>query len=194
MIRLFFLACLLVFASCKSKTKTETTVNNENSGKDTIIKSGNDPVSVTNLDEKGKVDIVNFGPLKLSQHYSETQEAMGPPDIKSKAIEWGADGLMHEDWTWKKNSILLNMSSDKSNKDSTLSVFSITAQSPCDFKTKAGVGMGSSYAEVEAAYKNEIDPYSTNKKQITVGDLYDGIIFTFKNDKAVKIFLGAAAE
>jgi hypothetical protein len=54
--------------------------------------------------------------------------------------------------------------------------------------------IGSSYAEVQEAYKKDIDPEATDKTQITVGSVYGGIIFSFKNDKAEKIFLGAEAE
>jgi hypothetical protein len=142
----------------------------------------------------GKIDIESFGPLKLGQHHSKTLEAIGQPDSKSKPIEWAADGLFHEDWAWKENGLALNMSFEKTNIDSTLSVFSITAKAPCDYKTKAGLGIGSSYAEVEAAYKKDIDPEATDKTQITVGSVYGGIIFSFKNDKVNNIFLGAQAE
>lgn len=117
-----------------------------------------------------------------------------PPDSRSKAIEWAADGLLHEDWGWKSSGLVLNMSSDKTNIDSTLSIYSITAIAPCFFKTKAGIGIGSSYAEVQAAYKKDIDPEATDKTQITVGSVYGRIIFSFKNDKVNKIFLGAEAE
>jgi hypothetical protein len=56
------------------------------------------------------------------------------------------------------------------------------------------MGMGSSYAEVETAYKKDIDPEATDKTQITVGSVYGGIIFSFRNDKVSRIFLGAEAE
>jgi hypothetical protein len=189
MIRNLFLACLIVMAACKSKTKTTDT--GEKKSMDTVITAGKNSISVTS---PAKVDIENFGAIKLGQHYSVTLDAIGQPDSKSKPIEWGADGLFHEDWTWKENGLVLNMSFDKTNIDSTLSIFSITAQAPCDFKTKAGLGIGSSYAEVEAAYKKDIDPEATDKTQITVGSVYGGIIFSFKDDKVNNIFLGAAAE
>jgi len=192
MIRYIILAGLLVMAACKSKTKTTDTGEKKNI--DTVITAGKDTASMTTTAGIGKVDIENFGPLKLGQHYSKTLEAVGQPDSKSKPIEWAADGLFHEDWTWKENGLVLNMSFDKTNIDSTLSIYTITATAPCDFKTKAGLGIGSSYAEVEAAYKKDIDPEATDKTQITVGSVYGGIIFSFKNDKVNKIFLGAEAE
>jgi hypothetical protein len=191
MIRYIILAGLLIMAACKSKTTTET---GEKKNMDTVITSGKDTTSVTTPADMGKVDLENFGPIKLGQLYSEANKVLGPPDSKSKAIEWGADGLLHEDWTWKSKGLVMNMSSDKTNVEGTLAIFSITAEGPCDFKTKAGLGIGSSYADVEAAYKKNIDPEATDKTQITVGSIYGGIIFSFKNDKVNKIFLGAQAE
>jgi hypothetical protein len=192
MIRYIILASLLIMTACNSKTKTTDT--GEKNGMDTVVTAEKDTASMTTTANMGKIDIESFGPLKLGQHHSKTLEAVGQPDSKSKPIEWAADGLFHEDWTWKENGLALNMSFDKTNIDSTLSVFSITAKAPCDFKTKAGLGIGSSYAEVEAAYKKDIDPEATDKIQITVGSVYGGIIFSFKNDKVNKIFLGAEAE
>ncbi len=190
MIRYIFLAGLFVIVACKSKTND----TGENMVKDSITTAAKDSASNTSQSDMGKVDIENFGPIKLGQHYSKTLEVIGQPDSKSKPVEWAADGLFHEEWTWKENGLVLNMSFDKTNIDSTLSIFTITAKAPCDFKTKAGLGIGSSYAEVEAVYKKDIDPEATDKTQITVGSVYGGIIFSFKNDKVNKIFLGVAAE
>jgi len=178
--------------ACKSKTKT--TDDGEKKKMDIVITAGKDTNSVTTPADMGKVDLESFGPIKLGQLYSEANKVLGVPDSKSKAIEWAADGLLHEDWTWKSKGLQMNMSSDKTNVEGTIAIFSITAEAPCDFKTKAGVGIGNSYAEVEATYKKDIDPEATDKTQITVGSIYGGIIFSFKNDKVNKIFLGAEAE
>lgn len=185
---------LLTFAvliSCNSKTKTDVKVEGKQYDWDTTYpaKDTASPAPVNN-----KIDIESFGDIKLGQHYKETVAVLGEPDNKSKAQEWGADGLMHEDLTWKSKGLVLNMSFDKTNHESSLAVFSITATAPCNFKTKAGAGISSLYDEVQNAYKKDIDATATDKTQITVGSVYGGIIFSFKNDKVEKIFLGAAAE
>ncbi len=188
--QLLLLIVVTGFIACKSKTKVEVTPETGKSGKDTIVA----PPDTAITTGSGKIDIESFGDIKLGQHYSETIKALGKPDSKSKAVEWGADGLLHEDWTWTGKGLSLNMSSDKANVETSLSLFSITAKSPCSFKTRAGVGIGSSYAEVQNAYKRDIDATATDKTQITVGSVYGGIIFTFKEDKVTTVFLGAAAE
>jgi hypothetical protein len=119
---------------------------------------------------------------------------LGQPDGKSAAVEWGADGLMHEDWTYTAKGLKLDMTSAKESSDGTKYVSSITANTKCIFKTTAGIGIGNSYNDVQEAYKRDIDATATDKEQITVGSIYGGIIFTFNNDKVVTVFLGAAAE
>lgn len=139
-------------------------------------------------------DMLHLGDLKLGQHHSEVVKILGEPDTKSAAQEWGADGLLHEDWAWTKKGVALNFSSEKSSPESTRAVFSITAKAPCDLKTHAGIGIGSTTADVQEAYKKDINPEESNKEQITVGSVYGGIIFTIKGDKVISLFLGAAAE
>ncbi len=180
-----------VLISCNSKTKTQVKVEGKQYDWDTTYpaKDSASPVPVNS-----KIDIESFGEIKLGMSTADVKKVLGVPSAESPAIEWGADGLMHEDWTWKSKGLVLNMSSDKANRDHSLSVFSITATAPCSAKTKAGMGIGSTYEEVRNAYRKDIDATVTDKTQITVGSVYGGIIFSFKNDKAEKIFLGAAAE
>ena len=178
--------------SCKSGNKQKPT-ETKNGDSITYQPPATDPPGVV-MEPAGKIDIESFGDIKLGQPYLETVKALGNPDTKSPAIEWAADGLLHEDWTWKSKGLVLNMSSDKNNISGSMVVFTITATAPCSFKTKAGMGIGSTYAVVKEAYKKDIDPEATDKTQITVGSVYGGIIFNFKNDKAERVFLGAEAE
>ncbi len=182
---------LILFISCNSAKKDDPGTELKNDS--TAVTPP--PADTTGLTEApaGKIDIERFGDIKLGQLHTETLKTLGEPGKKTKAVEWGADGLMHEDWTWKDKGLELNMSSDKGNVSGTLAIFSITAKAPCAFKTKAGVGIGSTYAEVQEAYKRDINPEESSKDQITVGSVYGGIIFTFKNEKVESIFLGAAA-
>jgi hypothetical protein len=187
-----FPAILILLVSCNSAKNddTGTDIKNDSSAN---VTAPPDTTATTDL-PSGKIDIESFGDIKLGQLHTETLRTLGEPASKTKAVEWGADGLMHEDWAWKDKGLELNMSSDKNNVPGTLAIFSITAKAPCTFKTKAGVGIGSSYAEVQEAYKRDIKPEENSKEQIVVGSVYGGIIFTFKNERVESIFLGAAAE
>jgi hypothetical protein len=190
--QLFLFASVLLLISCNSGKKDNAGTETKTDGMvtelpvDTVLPPHDVPT--------GKIDIESFGDIKLGQRYSDILKTLGEPDTKSMAQEWGADGLMHEDWTWKNKGLVLNLSSEKSSAEATRAVFSITANAPCTFKTRAGMGIGSTAAEVQEAYKRDINPEESSKEQITVGSVYGGIIFTLKNDKVASIFLGAAAE
>lgn len=189
---LFLFATVLLLISCNSGKKDTAGTETANDSTDTAPPA--DTVPLVPDVPTGKIDIESFGDIKLGQRYTDVLKALGEPNTKSKAEEWGADGLMHEDWSWKNKGLVLNLSSEKSTREATLAVFSITASAPCTFKTRAGMGIGSSAAEVQETYKRDINPEESSKEQITVGSVYGGIIFTIKNDKVATIFLGAAAE
>lgn len=185
-------AALLFLYSCnsgkKEDTQTEVKIDSIVSvpPADTVPAIPNGP--------SGKIDIESFGAIKIGQPYGDVIRALGEPDSRSKAEEWGADGLLHEDWTWKEKGLVLNFSSEKAKAETTRTVFSITANAPCTFKTRAGMGIGSTASEIQEAYKRDINPEESSNEQITVGSIYGGIIFTIKNDKVTTVFLGAAAE
>jgi len=187
-----------LFISCNSKTKTDEKTTDEK--KDTVTTVVVDPpapgdtAATNNPPTSGKIDIESFGGIKLEMSYKETVATLGQPGKKGDAVEWGADGLVHQDWTYPAEGLVLNVSFEKDKLLSTGQIFSITATAPNGYKTRAGMGISSTYAEVKQAYKKDIDPEATDKTQITVGSIYGGIIFSFKNDKAEKIFLGAQAE
>ncbi|HEV7779643.1 MAG TPA: hypothetical protein VGO58_00175 [Chitinophagaceae bacterium] len=181
---------LAVMTACKSNDKSSVKHAGHDSDysfgplKDTI------PVNQTFTD----ADFDMFGDIRIGQHYMEVIRILGVPARKTNPVQWDADGLDHEAWDYKTQGLVINMSSDKLNADKTRSVFSITAREACPFKTTRNISIGSSYAEVTEAYKNAIDQSSTDTTMITVGSVYGGIIFSFKNNKVETIFFGSAAE
>ena len=57
------------------------------------------------------------------------------------------------------------------------------------------MGIGSSYAEVEEAYKKDIDPGGNRQDPDHCRFcIWRDHLFNFKNDKAERVFLGAEAE
>lgn len=190
---IFTAACfVLFFAACnsgKSKDETKQEVN-----KDTAVKVADSLNGSSPKDSAaGEPDLGGAGDITLGLSAVKVTELLGQPESKSKAIEWGADGLLHQDWVYKSKGITLNMNSAKAGTEQT--VFSITISSPCTLTSKMNVGIGSSYNEVMAAYEKNIDRDATDNKTITVGSVYGGIIFNFnKEGKVDTVFFGAAAE
>ena len=185
-------AIALIIASCNSNKPKEETKPEIN--KDTVVTTVPDSGSTNKQTDTGvsEPDLGGVGDLVLGLSHTKVIELLGQPESKDKAIEWGADGMMHQNWFYKAQGISLNMDSNKDMKDQAVS--SITITSPCTFKTKKNIGIGSTYQQVMAAYEKEIDKSSSDKTKIVVGSIYGGIIIDFKNDKAENIFIGAAAE
>lgn len=116
---------------------------------------------------------------------------LGEPEKKSAARIWGADGLEHHSWYYPAKGIEF----DLVRKDGKLIVDRISIERPCDFKTQRGIQIGSNTAEVQAAYKSEINPhYGSPESSIVAGTVFGGIIFGIKDGRVQSIFVGASAE
>lgn len=187
---LLLLVSLSLILGCNSGKKEEKKVTEDTTK---VSPPADNPPGV-DTQPAGKIDIESFGDLKLGQSSNDLLKILGEPEVKSRAVEWAADGLVHQDWVWNKKGLEIGVSYENEKETTTGKIWAITAFAPCLYKTKAGMGIGNTYAEVENAYKRDIDPEATDKTQITVGSVYGGIIFTFENDKVSRIFVGAAAE
>lgn len=192
--KIILAAAILSFlvTGCDSK-KTEE--KKEIIKKDSIVSPPTDTANTSAKRDTSSAavpDLGGLGELRLEMTAAKITDLLGQPDSKSKAEEWGADGMLHQDWLYKNKGITLNMYGNKKGNDQ--AVFSITVTSPCTLTTQKKIGIGSSYTEVMNAYEKEMDPSATDKSIITIGSVYGGIIIDFKNDKAVKLFVGAAAE
>ena len=137
-------------------------------------------------------DIMNseaVGFLKIGLASSEVLARLGEPADKSPIRIWGADGLEHQTWRYPAKGIELDMV----NRDGAFRVNGIQIKNPCDFKTKQGIGIGSSAKEVQAAYTNQLNP-EVNGTNLVVGTVYGGIIFGVDGGVVSSLFIGAAAE
>lgn len=150
-----------------------------------------------NKDKKATQGTIGFLSLDISD--KEVIKNIGKPKEKSQAYIWEADGAEHQTWVYSNKGIELDMIRDsigenKWSENQTVSKIIIT--SPCDYKTKENIGIGSSKNEVINVYKNGINKEDSSEdlNKIVLGTIYDGIIFNFEEDKVVKIFVGAAAE
>lgn len=134
-----------------------------------------------------KNEAVGF--LRIDLAAAEVQARLGDPADKSPIRIWGADGLGHQTWRYPAKGIELDMV----NRDGAFRVNGIQIKNPCDFKTKQGIGIGSSAKEVQAAYTNKLNP-EVNGTNLLVGTVYGGIIFGMDGGVVSSLFIGAAAE
>ncbi len=134
-----------------------------------------------------KNEAVGF--LKIGLAAAEVLAGLGEPADKSPSRIWGADGLEHQKWRYPAKGIEFDMV----NRDGAFLVNMIDIKNPCEYKTKQGIGIGSSAKEVQAAYTNQLNPAYNNTK-LVVGTIYGGIIFGLDGGVVSSIFIGAAAE
>lgn len=135
----------------------------------------------------------SIGFLRIGLSNVEVTNELGEPTEKSEAVEWGADGAVHQSWYYKTTGVELDMIGNSG----ALEVSSIKITAPCKYKTKRGIGIGSSRKDIIEAYKDEIsmENYTGFEEPIIVaGSFYGGVIFSFENDTVSRIFIGAAGE
>lgn len=181
----FLVACASKKETPKTMTVTDTTAAYSS---DTTRLPANPPADT--LRTVSREDML--GNLVLGMTDQQVLLAVGEPASRSKAMEWGADGLMHQDWNYPAKGLVLNFASEKKANSATL--FSISAGEKCTLRFPGNIGIGSSYDEVMKQFGDKVDREASSKTSIVVGSVYGGLIFNFHNNKTVKIFVGAAAE
>jgi len=133
----------------------------------------------------------NFGSLRLGMPLSVLLTVLGAPDEKEEAVEWGADGEIHQNYIYRNYGLKLDIIGEK-DQDKKLNM--ILATAPCFFKTSKGIGIGSIAEEVVKAYQEYLEPGFWNINYIVAGSVYGGIILTAEDGKISQIFFGAAAD
>ena len=134
-----------------------------------------------------------FGELKTGLTDKDVVAKLGEPERKDGREEEGATGDIVDLWYYPKKGIVLTMSSQT--MTSAQSVSGITIKAPCAFKTKLGIGVGSTRADVLAAYGAFKDPeFPAGPEQFIAGSVYGGMFFDFTKEQVVSMFMGVGAE
>ena len=109
------------------------------------------------------------------------------------------DGGFTRQWTFS-GGITLRIWTEKSEKNTDAqiekgSVEFITINSPSQAKTKYGIGIGATRAQVLRAYGTCIvDVEQNDTSNVLAGSVYGGILFSMRDDKVESIDVGAMAE
>lgn len=121
-------------------------------------------------------------------------EQFAPNPIKGDPQFWGALGAYVQPWRYPNQGLGIDMISERVGSEQ--EILSVTIQAPSTATTARGIGIGSTWAEVEAAYGDEREYGTAGGENIFVaGSIYGGVIFFFDAEERVtEIFLGAGAE
>ena len=134
----------------------------------------------------------SIGTIKLGLTESDLVKALGQPDDKSDPEVWDADDLKHTDWSYESKGLIVDLVEAAGTKSYT--VYSIRASEGCTLKTKRGVAVGDSKADVLEAYDKEYNAGDSGDGTLVLGSLYGGINITLdQDDKVAEIFIGPSA-
>jgi hypothetical protein len=136
-----------------------------------------------------------IGALKWGTPAADVVATLGEPTKKGRITSEEATGYYLQTWSYPDGlTVVMNADSRKGKQK----INSITIVAPSTLKTKKGLGIGATRAEVIKQYGSRRAPESEldDKTMFIAGSIYGGLFFTFKNsgDKVTEIFLGAGAE
>lgn len=149
----------------------------------------------TLLDREGEYSYGKdaLGELKTGLADKDVIAKLGAPKHKDGREEEGATGEIVDLWDYPEQGIGLMMNSRTMTSAQWISGISIEA--PCTFKTKLGVGVGSTRDEVLAAYGAFEDPdYPSDPDEFIAGSIYGGTFFRFRDGQVVSIYMGVGGE
>ena len=131
--------------------------------------------------------------MTRGQPAAAVRKAIGRPASRTRPERWGADGEWHSDWNYPARGVMLGMSA--ATKKGAPTLFFIAIKAPCDWKTAAGIGVGSTKADVDRAYPPAVrDPNVTGDDTIVVGSIFDGLMIDFADGRVTGITAGQFAE
>lgn len=135
----------------------------------------------------------SLGNLKIEMREDEVISILGKPESQSPKEFSQVDALYHQDWNYPSKGISLQMASET--KDSLSQVYIIQIKSPSKLTTARGIAIGDSYCEVEQKYGQvQNTGESIPAKTFVVGSIYGGLVFSFQDQKIIRIDLGYLAE
>lgn len=140
-----------------------------------------------------------IGNLQRGQTPAQVEAILGKPEKKEDPWEVPATGDIEATWSYPSQGLTVVFAHETEDPASPGKVNKLYAWEASKLKTSRGVGIGSTFAEVKAAYANANDKDQEgnivyNKERILVGSIYGGLDFGFKKGKVSSIFIGAGAE
>lgn len=138
----------------------------------------------------------SLGQLRLGLSEHQMRAIVPGEPQKGEDVLWAATDEYGQEWHYPAQGITLQMMSATPGGEKAIGSITITA--PSTLKSRRGIAIGSSQADVLQAYGElrapDAEGFGQPGKIFVAGSIFGGMIFTFSDDKVSEIFLGAAAE
>ena len=127
-------------------------------------------------------------------------DSLGIPELESNLGYWESDGNYHQQWDYFSLGLSLWVVSDTIGSTSKVEYIKITDEPliTSTFVTTKGIRIGTPKKQVLDIYDVHIDKtYDVPHKvqnQLLIGNLYEGTIFNFHEDKVFTIEMGYFSE
>lgn len=127
-------------------------------------------------------------------------DSLGIPDLEGEIDYWESDGNYHQQWDYFSLGLSLWVVSDTIGSTSKVEYIKITDEPliTSTFVTTKGIRIGTPKKQVLDIYDVHIDKtYDVPHKvqnQLLIGNLYEGTIFNFHEDKVFTIEMGYFSE
>lgn len=141
-----------------------------------------------------KMEEERIGSLRLGMPEQAVAAAVTCAGRKSAVEAEAATGWFV--WSWKMPECGLDIGMYAESRTGPWAVNSIMVTAPSKAATSRGIHIGSSEAEVEAAYGDVQDMEGTSEsgQSFIAGSIYGGLMLRFEEGRVTGMFLGAAAE
>ena len=132
------------------------------------------------------------GDLRCGLDTAALDQLLGAPSETEQPEEEGATGewVMSRKWANAGVSVILSGTTAAGPH----TVRGLTIEAPSQLKTVRGIGIGSSLADVRAAYAKAISEDDSNDESIIVGSLYGGLFVTLAGGVVTSMYAGQGAE
>lgn len=134
-----------------------------------------------------------LGGVGLGAAADDVEKILGKAETSSAPIEEAASGDWATTWSYPSKKIAVGLAGAK--KEGPLHVRQVFTLPGSTLKTGAGIGAGSTEAEVEKAYGKDIDRAASTGEMIVVGpERYDAMKLRMEKGVVVTVSIGADGE
>ena len=188
---------LLLFCGCTNQAPidvviTDTQANKVDQQEEKPEELSDEEEPAPDAEQDFSISSESIGGLSLGLDEAAVTGILGQPDEATDPEEWGSDGLMHKNFTYKDLGIDIGLVDNSG----AFVIFSVSVTAPYDGATSEGIRIGSTEAEVVAAYGNHINTEDSAvlENSIVVGSIFEGLVFNMASGSVETMFLGASAE